>query len=201
MAQQPSPPPTTTTTQQHQFKKGKKKKKTPNYIHIPQAVFETMPPIQLPVIDISKATPEAGKALVDAAIKYGFLYVDSASCGIPLNDVEAMFGMVSRRLHQIISYHIISYPWILYKNTHMSININTAGEIAGYIVLFSSGRNAGIGCLSSNRLVLTSSRGNSSPRRTRRRRKLRLGIMYARYTSIHPFCSVTILGNVWLTHG
>lgn len=66
-------------------------------------------PINLPVIDISKATPEAGKAMVDAAIKYGFLYVDSASSDIPMDDVETMFGMVSGCSYHTISYHIIYY--------------------------------------------------------------------------------------------
>lgn len=50
--------------------------------------------IQLPVINISEATPAVGKAMIDAAAKYGFLYVDSEGCGIPAEDVDAAFDMV-----------------------------------------------------------------------------------------------------------
>jgi hypothetical protein len=54
------------------------------------------PPIQLRVINISEASPTVGKAMIDAAAKYGFLYVDSEGCGIPPEDVELAFDMVRR---------------------------------------------------------------------------------------------------------
>ena len=51
-------------------------------------------PIQLPVINISDANPTVGKAMLDAAAEYGFLYVDSEGCGIPAEDVEGAFDLV-----------------------------------------------------------------------------------------------------------
>ncbi|KAI1945160.1 hypothetical protein LOZ57_004458 [Ophidiomyces ophidiicola] len=50
-------------------------------------------PIELPIIDISKATPEVGRAMLDAATKYGFLYVDGASSDFSNEDVESAFEM------------------------------------------------------------------------------------------------------------
>ncbi|KAL2381686.1 hypothetical protein RJ035_006354 [Blastomyces gilchristii] len=49
--------------------------------------------VQLPVINISKATPAVGKAMIDAATKYGFFYVDSASSYFSSDDVEGAFAM------------------------------------------------------------------------------------------------------------
>jgi hypothetical protein len=52
-------------------------------------------PIELPLIDISKCDdPEAGKALLDATIKYGFLYVDSRATSFTKFDVEQAFALV-----------------------------------------------------------------------------------------------------------
>lgn len=51
-------------------------------------------PIQLPVINISESNPTVGKAMIDAAAKHGFLYVDSEGCGIPTEDVDGAFDMV-----------------------------------------------------------------------------------------------------------
>ncbi|OAX79821.1 hypothetical protein ACJ72_05853, partial [Emergomyces africanus] len=50
-------------------------------------------PVQLPVINISEATPSVGKAMIDAATKYGFFYVDSASSDFSNDDVESAFAM------------------------------------------------------------------------------------------------------------
>ncbi|KKZ68776.1 hypothetical protein EMCG_00989 [[Emmonsia] crescens] len=50
-------------------------------------------PVQLPIINISEATPAVGKAMIDAATKYGFFYVDSASSDFSNDDVESAFGM------------------------------------------------------------------------------------------------------------
>ena len=52
-------------------------------------------PIQLPVFDISKITPDVGKSMIDAATQYGFLYVDSNSSDFADHDVEGAFEMVS----------------------------------------------------------------------------------------------------------
>ncbi|KAI5304170.1 hypothetical protein KEM55_000186 [Ascosphaera atra] len=52
--------------------------------------------VELPVIDISQATPEAGKEMLNAAIEYGFLYVDSTSTEFSKKTVDEMFDL-SRR--------------------------------------------------------------------------------------------------------
>ncbi|EEH10045.1 conserved hypothetical protein [Histoplasma capsulatum G186AR] len=50
-------------------------------------------PVQLPVINISEATPTVGKAMIDAATKNGFFYVDSSSSDFSNADVENAFAM------------------------------------------------------------------------------------------------------------
>lgn len=50
--------------------------------------------MQLPVINISEATPTVGKAMIDAATKNGFFYVDSSSSDFSNADVENAFAMV-----------------------------------------------------------------------------------------------------------
>jgi hypothetical protein len=56
-------------------------------------------PIQLPVINISKITPEVGKSMIEAATKYGFLYVDSESSDFSNEDVEGAFATASASLY------------------------------------------------------------------------------------------------------
>ncbi|RAL00878.1 putative oxidoreductase, 2OG-Fe(II) oxygenase family [Aspergillus ibericus CBS 121593] len=52
------------------------------------------PPIELPVLDISNPLdPEAGKALLDAATKYGFLYVDSRGTDFTATEVDRAFEL------------------------------------------------------------------------------------------------------------
>ncbi|PGH05370.1 hypothetical protein AJ79_06839 [Helicocarpus griseus UAMH5409] len=53
-------------------------------------------PVQLPVINISEASPAVGKAMVGAAIKYGFFYVDGASSDFSDDDVEGAFAMARK---------------------------------------------------------------------------------------------------------
>lgn len=52
--------------------------------------------IQLPVIDISKFTAEVGQQLLDAATKYGFLYIDTNGTGFTESMVDRAFEL-SRR--------------------------------------------------------------------------------------------------------
>jgi len=53
-------------------------------------------PIELPVIDISDPNdPAVGKAMLDAAAKYGFLYVNSKGSDFTPEDVDHAFGLVS----------------------------------------------------------------------------------------------------------
>lgn len=51
--------------------------------------------IQLPVIDISSATAEVGKQVIDAARQYGFLYIDTASSCFSKEEIDSTFKMVS----------------------------------------------------------------------------------------------------------
>lgn len=54
-------------------------------------------PIELPVIDISDPhDPTVGKAMLDAAAKYGFLYVNSKGSDFSSEDVDHAFGLVSQ---------------------------------------------------------------------------------------------------------
>lgn len=55
----------------------------------------TTSPIQLPIIDISNPDdPAVGKTMLDAAIKYGFFYVDSRGSDFSAEEVERIFGLV-----------------------------------------------------------------------------------------------------------
>ncbi|EAL91389.1 oxidoreductase, 2OG-Fe(II) oxygenase family, putative [Aspergillus fumigatus Af293] len=52
------------------------------------------PPIELPIIDISNPNdPNVGKAMLDAAAKYGFLYVDSKGTDFAAEDVKRAFEL------------------------------------------------------------------------------------------------------------
>ena len=54
-------------------------------------------PIELPVIDISNPhDPTVGKAMLEAAAKYGFLYVDSKGTDFSVKDVDHGFALVCR---------------------------------------------------------------------------------------------------------
>ncbi|KAJ5939144.1 hypothetical protein N7466_002278 [Penicillium verhagenii] len=55
---------------------------------------DTAAPIELPVIDISNPhDPAVGKAMLDAAAKYGFLYVNSKGTDFSVEDVDRGFGL------------------------------------------------------------------------------------------------------------
>lgn len=52
-------------------------------------------PIDLPILDISNPNdPEVGKAMLEAATKYGFLYVDSKGTDFGAGDVRKAFEKV-----------------------------------------------------------------------------------------------------------
>lgn len=52
-------------------------------------------PIELPILDISNPKdPDIGKAMLDAATKYGFLYVDSKGTDFAAEDVLEAFERV-----------------------------------------------------------------------------------------------------------
>lgn len=51
--------------------------------------------IKLPMVDLSNTdTMAAGKALLNAAIEYGFLYIDSRTTKFTESDVKRLFEMV-----------------------------------------------------------------------------------------------------------
>ena len=55
--------------------------------------------ITLPILDISNPDdPATGKAMLDAATRYGFLYVDAASTEFTAEDVERAFSLVNSLL-------------------------------------------------------------------------------------------------------
>ncbi|CAL5870702.1 uncharacterized protein PFLUO_LOCUS4942 [Penicillium psychrofluorescens] len=55
---------------------------------------DTASPIELPVIDISNPhDPSVGKQMLDAAAKYGFLYVNSKGTDFTTEDVDHAFGL------------------------------------------------------------------------------------------------------------
>src|SRR5204862_6514205 len=66
-------------------------------------------PIQLPVIDISKVTPASGRAMIDAATEYGFLYVDSESTDFSTEDVEKAFQLVGSHLANSFYFPFTSF--------------------------------------------------------------------------------------------
>lgn len=56
---------------------------------------DTATPIELPVIDISNPhDPAVGKAMLDAAANYGFLYVNSKGSDFTVEDVDHGFELV-----------------------------------------------------------------------------------------------------------
>lgn len=59
------------------------------------------PLIQLPILDISNPNdPAVGKAMLDAAAKYGFLYVSSKGTDFTVSDVEKAFDLVRPNFSQ-----------------------------------------------------------------------------------------------------
>jgi hypothetical protein len=65
------------------------------YITYTSNMAETTAPIELPVIDISNPhDPTVGKAMLEAAAKYGFLYVNSKGTDFKVEDVDHAFGLV-----------------------------------------------------------------------------------------------------------
>lgn len=61
----------------------------------PSTMTDTAIPIELPVIDISDPhDPAVGKAMLDAAAKYGFLYVNSKGTDFATEDVDRGFELV-----------------------------------------------------------------------------------------------------------
>jgi hypothetical protein len=72
-------------------------------------------PIELPVIDISDPhDPAVGKAMLDAAAKYGFLYVNSKGSDFTPKDVDHAFGLV-RMNHPLYDLYMLDADLYLVK--------------------------------------------------------------------------------------
>lgn len=57
-------------------------------------------PLDIPLIDISSNNDHAaGKAMLDAAVKFGFLYVDSRSSCFTQSDVQGAFDISKEFFH------------------------------------------------------------------------------------------------------
>ena len=52
----------------------------------------------LPIIDISQATPETGDQLVEAASKWGFLYIRNQGLGFDTEIIDRIFELVGEPL-------------------------------------------------------------------------------------------------------
>lgn len=91
--------------------------------------------IQLPVIDISNPTPEAGKQVLDAATKYGFLYVDSTTTEISSERVDSAFKMVVFSFCYALSSHLSQNSFLClleHEKVHLSdIFILTSSMVLG----------------------------------------------------------------------
>ena|SRR6266536_4836625 len=51
--------------------------------------------VQIPMINISDRNATVGDALIDAAAKYGFIYIESKGTGFSLEHVDRAFELVS----------------------------------------------------------------------------------------------------------
>ena len=51
-------------------------------------------PITLPILNIADPSLATGKAMLDAAAKYGFLYINSAGTVFEAEDVDGIFALV-----------------------------------------------------------------------------------------------------------
>ena len=50
--------------------------------------------VKLPIFDISDPTPEVGRSMIEAAAKYGFLYIDTKGTDFTESIVDRQFETV-----------------------------------------------------------------------------------------------------------
>jgi hypothetical protein len=62
--------------------------------------------VQIPVINISEPNESVGDALIDAASKHGFLYVESKGTGFTAEYVDRAFELVSTSSKPCLSYAV-----------------------------------------------------------------------------------------------
>ena len=76
----------------------------------------------IPVIDISAANVQASKQLLDAASRYGFVFVENNVAGIPPKDIDQMFHL---------SQDFFAAP--IEVKEECSISSNKAGKNHGWL--------------------------------------------------------------------
>lgn len=69
----------------------------------------------IPVIDISEANQDAAADLIDAAAKYGFLFVKNNTAGIAPGEIADVFSLVNLQVWN-------SFPIVLYSYSLCSPN-------------------------------------------------------------------------------
>ncbi|OQD79404.1 hypothetical protein PENANT_c052G01835 [Penicillium antarcticum] len=73
-------------------------------------------PIELPLVDISNSHDvAAGKKLLDAAVKHGFLYADSNSTMLTALDVDQTFNLVREYPLRLVPREAISKSQFSYS--------------------------------------------------------------------------------------
>ena len=78
--------------------------------------------VHIPVIDISSNNPSAPHQLLDAAARYGFLFLENNEAGIPARDIGQMFDL---------SREFFASP--LGVKEEVSISSNAAGANHGWL--------------------------------------------------------------------
>ena len=76
----------------------------------------------IPVIDISKTNQDAASQLLDAAAKFGFVFIENNEIGIPSQDISRMFDL---------SKEFFASP--LSVKEDVSISSNKAGKNHGWL--------------------------------------------------------------------
>lgn len=88
------------------------------------------PAIQLPIIDISNPDdPAVGKTMLDAAAKYGFLYVDSRGSDFTPDDVKRAFGLVRYACSR--GHHFIANSLLMHSRRTSSCHLRRTRQLVG----------------------------------------------------------------------
>lgn len=79
-------------------------------------------PIDLPLVDISNPDCKAaGKAMLNAAVEYGFLYIDSRTTAFTKADVESAFDLVCQFCINSMNDEFSEYFLTIYSRKSSSI--------------------------------------------------------------------------------
>lgn len=77
---------------------------------------------QIPVIDISPRNPDGPRQLLDAASRYGFVFIENNDAGIPPEDIAQMFDL---------SKQFFAVP--VEEKESVSIKSNSVGKNHGWL--------------------------------------------------------------------